>query len=305
MEFFKKKTSIDFLGLQKYTTILSLLMFAFSLFALSYYGLNLGLDFTGGTQIQISFDKLADLDKIRGDLQAAGLHHATVQSYGSSQEVLITLAGGNNAAADGLGEQVKKTFPEARVNRVDFIGPQVGKELATLGILAVCVSLIGTMLYILVRFEYRFAISSTLALIHDPVLILGLFAFFQWEFNLIVLSAILAVIGYSLNDTVVVFDRVRENFRKIRKGTATEIVNAAINQTLSRTIMTSGMTSLVVIALLLYGGESLRGFSIALMIGIIVGTYSSIYIAGAFAVMIGLNRQDFLPKVRKPVDEMP
>ncbi len=305
MEFFKKTTTIDFMGLQTYTAAFSLVVFIFSLFALWHYGLNLGLDFTGGTQIEVSYQQTADLATIRNALKAAGFERAVVQSYGTSEDVLISIPMEDSATAKSVGDKVIQFLPGSHLRRVDFIGPQVGKELTSLGILAVVISMIGTMLYIMFRFEYRFAISSTVALIHDPVLILGIFSFYQLEFNLITLSSLLAILGYSLNDTVVVFDRVRENFRKLRNMSPREVVNLSINQTLSRTIMTSGLTLLVVLALFLYGGESLRGFSLAFIIGIVIGTYSSIYVAGSLAVVLGLNKQDFMPKVRPLVDESP
>ena len=189
--------------------------------------------------------------------------------------------------------------------RVDFVGPQVGKELATKGTLAIIIALLATMIYIAMRFEYRLAFSSAIALIHDPVLILGVFAMFHIEFDLKALAGLLAVIGYSLNDTIVVFDRVRENFIKIRRATPMEIMNTSINQTLSRTIMTSVLTLFVVVSLFIYGGADIHGFALALIIGIVVGTYSSIYVAGALAVMMGLDREDFLPNQRKEIDDRP
>ena len=198
-----------------------------------------------------------------------------------------------------------EALPGAIKQRVDFVGPQVGAELATKGALAIIVALLATMIYIAFRFEFRLAVSSAVALIHDPVLILGVFAIFHVEFDLKALAGLLAVIGYSLNDTIVVFDRVRENFIKIRRSTPLEIMNVSINQTLSRTIMTSLLTLFVVVALFLYGGETIRGFSLALIIGIVVGTYSSIYVAGALAVVMGLDRKDFMPTARKELDDRP
>ena len=202
-------------------------------------------------------------------------------------------------------KQVLEVLPDAKVQQVDYIGPQVGQELATKGALAVVIALLGTMIYIALRFEFRFAVASTVALIHDPVLILGIFSFFHLEFNLITLAAVLTVIGYSLNDTIVIFDRVRENFRKLRKATPVEVVNSATNQTLSRTIMTSVLTLMVVLALFFLGGSTLHGFALAMIIGIVIGTYSSIYVAGSLALALGLTRQHLLPPSKEALDERP
>lgn len=305
MEFFKKKTQIDFMGLRKLTAVLSVVLCLASLGCLFIKGLNFGLDFTGGTQIQISYSHSADMNQIRTNLNQAGFDNAIVQSYGSSKEVLISLAPHKSMTQQQIQQSVMNVLSGATLQRVDYIGPQVGKELAAKGFLAIFIALLGTMIYIAFRFEWRFALGSSLALLHDPILILGLFSLFQWEFNLTVLAAVLAVIGYSLNDTIVIFDRIRENFRKIRKGSPVEIVNLSINQTLSRTIMTSATTFIVVLALFIYGGVMIHGFSLALIIGILVGTYSSIYVAGALAVALGLNRQDLLPAQKREMEESP
>jgi preprotein translocase subunit SecF len=305
MEFFRKKTNINFMGQQKWAALMSGILFIASITSLFVYGLNWGLDFTGGTQLQIRYAQAADLAQIRESLTKAGIERSVVQSYGTSEEVLISLPPQKKITQEQLTTQVMALLPGGEMQRVESVGPEVGEELMTKGILAVIVALLATMLYVAFRFEYRFAISAALALIHDPVLILGVFSYFQLEFNLTALAAILAVIGYSINDTIVIFDRVRENFRKIRKGTALEIMNASINQTLSRTLMTSGTTLLVVIALFVYGGEMLHGFALAMMLGIVVGTYSSIYVAGALAVAMGLTRQDLLPVQKAEIDERP
>lgn len=304
MEFFKQNTKIDFMGIRKWTAVFSALVFIWSIIGLSIYGLNFGLDFTGGLQIEAHYQQAANLPQIRSNLNQAGFTEAKVQSYGTSEDVLITLKESKTAAKDKVVNQVVSVLPGAKIQRVDFVGAQVGKELATRGALALVVSLIATMIYIAMRFEYRFAVSSALALIHDPMLILGVFAWFHVEFNLPALAAVLAVIGYSLNDTIVIFDRVRENFRKIRKRSPLEIMNISINQTLSRTIMTSGLTLIAVLALFFLGGELIHSFSLAMIIGIVIGTYSSIYVAGALALVMGLNRKDFLP-TPKAIDEMP
>lgn len=309
MEFFKQNTRIDFMAHAKGAAVLSTILFVLSLFSLMIYGLNMGLDFTGGTQIQMSFNQEADLNHIRDNLQKGGFEEAEVKNYGTSRDVLVTLvpkkSEGDNANKDMIVSQVQKLLPDAKIQQIDYIGPQVGEELATKGALAIVIALLGTMIYIALRFEFRFAIGSTVALIHDPVLILGIFSFFHIEFNLIALAAVLTVIGYSLNDTIVIFDRVRENFRKMRKATPVEVINLSTNQTLSRTIMTSVLTLLVVFALFFLGGSMLHGFSLALIIGIVVGTYSSIYVAGSLALALGLHRQHLIPMPKEALDERP
>lgn len=311
MEFFKHNTNINFMAQRKWAAIISIVLFLFSMGSLAFHGLNWGLDFTGGTQIQLSFPEEANLTQIRSDLEAAGFSEAVVMSYGTSKEVLVTLVPkGKNATAmdnkarEEIVNQVKKTLPTATVEQVSYIGPQVGKEMTTKSLYAIILALLGTMVYIAFRFDMRFAVGSTVALIHDPILILGVFSFFNIEFNLIALAAVLTVIGYSLNDTIVIFDRVRENFRKMRKAEPVEIMNQSINQTLSRTIMTSVLTLIVVFALFFLGGSLLHGFSLALIIGIIVGTYSSIYVAGSLTLALGLNRQHLIPQT-KELDERP
>ena len=306
MEFFNPNSNVDFMGARKWTAIFSILIFVGSLSALAINGLKWGLDFTGGTQIEISLPQAADLQAIRDSLYEVGFKEAQVVSYGTSKDVLISIAPRADLNQTSLVERVMKVLPSGAVKqRVDFVGPQVGQELATKGVLAIVISLLATMIYIAMRFEYRLGISSAVALIHDPVLILGVFALFGIEFDLKALAGLLAVIGYSLNDTIVVFDRVRENFIKIRRSSPIEIMNISINQTLSRTIMTSVLTLFVVVSLFVYGGETIHGFSLALIIGILIGTYSSIYVAGALAVVMGLSRQDFMPTPRKEIDERP
>lgn len=305
MEFFNPNSNVDFMGARKWAALFSSLIFILSISALCVKGLKWGLDFTGGTQIEVSYTDAADLGQIRESLFKAGFKEAQVVSYGTSKDVLISIAPHADIDQMAMVGQVMKALPGATKQRVEFVGPQVGEELATKGILAIVVSLLATMIYIAMRFEYRLAVSSSVALIHDPVLILGVFAFFGIEFDLKALAGLLAVIGYSLNDTIVVFDRVRENFIKIRRVSPIEVMNISINQTLSRTIMTSVLTLFVVVALFVYGGEAIHGFSLALIIGIVVGTYSSIYVAGALAVVMGLDRKDFLPSQRKEIDDRP
>jgi|TARA_R110002126_G_scaffold283494_1_gene432731 preprotein translocase subunit SecF len=302
MEFFNPNSNVDFMGARRWTAILSGLIFLISIAGLCINGLKWGLDFTGGTQIEITYKTSADLPLIRQNLSEAGFKEAQVVRYGSSKDVLISIAPRAKEDSSMLVDRVMHVLPGAEKQRVEFVGPQVGAELATKGALAIFISLLATMIYIALRFEYRLAFSSAVALIHDPVLILGVFALLKIDFDLKALAGLLAVIGYSLNDTIVVFDRVRENFVKLRRKTPVEIMNISINQTLSRTIMTSVLTLFVVVALFVYGGETIHAFSMALMIGIIVGTYSSIYVAGALAVSMGLNRKDFLPSVNKLSD---
>ena len=311
MEFFKANTKIDFMQARKWAALFSIILCLGSIVALCVNGLHWGLDFTGGLQLEVTYKQPANMRQIRTSLIKNGFREATVQLYGSRQDVLITMAlpEKKGVAQDKRQGQVQRKvmglLPGAHLQRVDFIGPQLGKELATKGALALVVALIGTMIYILLRFEYRFAVSSAVALLHDPILILGIFALFRIEFDVNTLAALLAVIGYSLNDTIVVFDRVRENFRKMRKGTPADVVNASINQTLSRTIMTSVLTFVVVVVLYFYGGQMIHNFSLAMIIGIVIGTYSSIYVAGALALAMGLNKQDLMPTPRAELDDRP
>ncbi|MBX3709014.1 MAG: protein translocase subunit SecF [Gammaproteobacteria bacterium] len=311
MEFFKQNTTIDFMAQRKWAMLLSIVLFVLSLFSLAYYGLNWGLDFTGGTQIQLSYPQAADLTQIHDSLEKAGFPEAVVVSFGTSKDVLVSLvpkeknpATMDEKARTAMVNQVLAVLPGAKMNFVDYIGPTVGQEMASRGLMAIIISLLGTMIYIAFRFDMRFAIGSTVALVHDPIIIVGIFSFLRIEFNLIALAAVLTVIGYSLNDTIVIFDRVRENFRKFRKADAVEVMNQSINQTLSRTIMTSVLALMVVLALFFLGGNLLYGFSLALIIGIVVGTYSSIYVAGSLTLALGLNRQHLLI-VPKAVDERP
>lgn len=311
MEFFKTTTKIDFMRARWVSATISAILLLGSALTLAINGLDLGLDFTGGVQIEVLYQQPANLPEIRSALSKAGFKEMDVKTYGSISDVMITLPALKTAAKqaqqaqEAMQSKVMAALPGAQFQSSDIIGSEVGKELFSKGALALFMSLFATLIYIAFRFEWRFGLSSILALIHDPVLIMGMFSLFHLQFDLISLAAVLTVIGYSLNDTIVVFDRVRENFRKVRKSSPLTIMNLSINQTLSRTIMTSGLTLLAVIALLVYGGPVLHGFSLALLIGIVVGTYSSIYIAGALAVAFGLKRADFIPKQRETDDEMP
>jgi preprotein translocase subunit SecF len=312
MEFFKQNTKINFMRLRYLAAIFSALLFAVAIIGLSTQGLNWGLDFTGGTQIEVAFDQSANLPQIRASLDKAGLIKTAVQSYGSSKDVLISLGQQDTSQAQNekllrnqLTKQVLDAVPNAKFQSVSFIGSKVSSELANKGVLAVIVALLGTMIYIGLRFEKRLAVSAAVAMIHDPIIVLGVFSWFQIQFDLTALAALLTVIGYSLNDTIVVFDRVRENFRKMRRGTAVEVVNGAINQTLSRTVMTSALTMIVVVVMYIFGGATIHAFSLAFIIGILVGTYSSIYVAGACAVAFGLSRHDLMPTAKSALEEAP
>jgi preprotein translocase subunit SecF len=298
MEFFKSNTTIGFMAQRRWAAVFSTLLMLASVLALLVNGLNLGLDFTGGTQVIMHFPTTANTDHIRDTLVNTGFKKAVVTSYGTSETVSIKVASNPARTADQTTKKILQSFPKGQVQQSAYIGPQVGKTLLTNGVLAIIVSLLATIIYIALRFELRFAVSSAIALIHDPVLILGIFSALHLEFNLIVLAAVLTVIGYSLNDTIVVYDRVRENFQKIRKRTPSEIMDLSINQTLSRTIMTSGLTLLVVLVLYFFGGETIHNFSLALIIGIIIGTYSSIYVAGSLAIGMGLTRESLVPTQR-------
>jgi preprotein translocase subunit SecF len=305
MELFNPSSNVDFMGIRKYTAVFSVLIVILSMFALYTNGLRFGLDFTGGMQLQLAYKVAPDLENLRQKLADAGFVEAQVVNYGSSKDILLSLKITKDDKQKDIGDKIAAICPEAEFKQIEYVGPQVGKELASQGVMAVIISLLVTMVYIAMRFEYRLAISAAIALIHDPILILGIFAFFGIEFDLKSLAGLLAVIGYSLNDTIVVFDRVRENFLRLRRSSAVEIMNISINQTLSRTIMTSLLTLCVVLALLFYGGTTIRGFSLALVIGIIIGTYSSIYVAGALAVVMGLDKKDFIKKKSKNLDDRP
>ncbi len=296
MAFFK---DINFMGLRKIAMSVSLVLILISLGSLFTNKLNVGIDFTGGSVIEVGYDEAVDLKPIREVLDDAGYGDAIVQHFGSAKEVLIRLVpreGQNKAELSSLlipmlSEQSSKKMD---VRRVDFVGPQVGEELREDGGLAVLYALIAILIYVSLRFEYRFSLGAVAALIHDVVLTLGVFSILQLDFDLSVLAAILAVIGYSLNDTIVVFDRIRENFRKIRKKTSFEVINISINQTISRTLVTSFTTLLVLFALYFFGGEVIEAFALALIIGVVIGTYSSIYVASASALALGITRSDLL-----------
>ena len=293
MEFFHKVPHIHFLGARKPAMIMSVVVLIAAIASLAVHGLNFGVDFTGGVTVQVAYPGSVDLKDVRSALAAGGFENAIAQNYGTPQEVLIRLqvkGQSEKDAGDKVLTALQKSQPQVKLEQVNFVGPEVGKDLATKGALAFAVTLFGILIYIVLRFEWRLALGAVAATLHDVVFVVGFFSLLHIEFDLNVLASVLAVMGYSVNDTVVVFDRIREDFRKMRKGTPIEIMNTAINETLSRTIMTSGVTLLVVVALLLLGGPVLHGFSLALFVGIVVGTYSSIYIASATALMLGVSK---------------
>jgi preprotein translocase subunit SecF len=301
MQIFKGKLAIDFMGKRRYAVILSAVLLAVSLGALVSKGLNFGVDFTGGTLIEVGYPEAVELEGIRGALATSGFDSAQVQHFGSSRDVLVRIApqAGKDSVelSDNALSVLRVQNAAMEMRRIEFVGPQVGEELTEQGALAMIYALIGILIYIMVRFQWRFAPGAVVALIHDVVIIIGFFALFQFDFDLTVLAALLAVIGYSLNDTIVVFDRIRENFRKMRKGTSVDIVNTSINQTFSRTLMTSITTLLVVISLFVFGGEVIHAFSLALILGVVVGTYSSIYIASTATLALGVTKADLMPVV--------
>ncbi|MCW9088175.1 MAG: protein translocase subunit SecF [Gammaproteobacteria bacterium] len=311
MQLLNKETHINFLGLRKPAMALSLLLIVIAIGSIATRGFNFGIDFTGGTIIEVGYPQSAELEQIRGVLEQQGYSDAVVQHFGAATEVMIRIApreGVTNAElSDRLFIELKAHDENVELRRVEFVGPQVGEELTNDGGLAMIYALIGILIYVALRFEYRFAVGSVAALVHDVMITLGIFSILQLQFDLTVLAAVLAVIGYSLNDTIVVFDRIRENFRKMRKGSSEEVVNASLNQTLSRTLMTSFTTLLVLFALFFFGGEVIHGFATALLIGILVGTYSSIYVASAAALALGVSKEDLMPVEKEGAeqDDMP
>jgi preprotein translocase subunit SecF len=307
MEVFKKTTRIDFLGKRRYAYVFSAVLILISLGSLLTRGLNLGIDFTGGTLVEVGFSDVVELADVRSALAEAGFADATVQHFGTSKDVLVRLAPKEEVASAVISDQAYQAMQQvdssAELRRVEFVGPQVGDELTEDGGLAMLYSIIGILIYVGLRFEYRLALGAVIALVHDVIVTIGVFTLFQIPFDLPVLAAVLAVIGYSLNDTIVVYDRIRENFRKVRKGTTLEISNISLNQTLSRTIFTSVTTLLVLFALFIFGGEIIHGFALALIVGVVIGTYSTIYVASSAALLLGLSRTDLLPVEKEGAGE--
>ncbi len=302
MRFFAKTTEFDFLGKRKLAMFLSLALLLVSITTIATRGLNLGLDFTGGTLVEVAYQDSVDLNVVRQQLAAVGFDSPLVQHFGTSRDILIRLAPETGLNSSQISSRVIDALHQGSdgkvdLRRVEFVGPQVGDELTEDGGLAVLYALMGILVYVTLRFEKRFSVGAVAALVHDVIITVGIFSLLQLPFDLTVLAAILAVIGYSLNDTIVVFDRVRENFRKIRKGSPEEVMNISINETLSRTLITSLTTLLVLFSLFVFGGEVIHGFATALIIGIFVGTYSSIYVASTAALALGISRADMIPVV--------
>lgn len=305
MEFFRIKKDLPFMRHALVFNVISLITFLLAVFFLLHRGLHLSVEFTGGTLIEVNYSQAADLEKIREGLVKAGNTDVTVQNFGSSQDVMIRLPLKAEQSSTKIGDAVMATLdaeaPGATLRRVEFVGPQVGRELAENGSLALLLVIVGIVIYLAMRFEWRFAVSAIIANLHDIVIILGFFAFFQWEFSLTVLAAILAVLGYSVNESVVVFDRVRETFKKVRGLTTPQVIDHAITGTISRTIITHGCTQLMVLSMLIFGGATLHYFALALTIGICFGIYSSVLVASPLVMWLGVSREHFI-KVKKTVE---
>ncbi len=302
MEFFKIRRVIPFMRHALVFNIISLVTFLLAVFFLASKGLNFSVEFTGGTLMEVSYQKSADVDRIRQALEKAGFK-AEVQNFGSSRDVLIRMHFDKSQSSAALSEQVRTVLraddKSVELRRVEFVGPQVGEELAEYGALALLVTAVGIVLYLWMRFEWRFGLSAIIANLHDVVIILGCFAFFQWEFSLPVLAAVLAVLGYSVNESVVVFDRVRENFRKMRKASVPEVIDSAITGVISRTIITHGCTQMMVTTMLVFGGAALHYFALALTIGILFGIYSSVLVASPLVMWLGVDRAQFVKPLKK------
>ncbi len=296
----KADKTIDFMRWSKAAFVLSILMIATAIGTLSTKWLNWGLDFTGGTLIEVGFEQAADLETIRSALEVKGFGDAVVQNFGSARDVMVRLRPREDAQGEKLGNQILEAIEQGtgesvEMRRIEFVGPNVGDELTEAGGLAILVSLICILIYVSIRFEWRLAAGAVLALTHDVIITLGVFSLLQIEVDLTIVAALLTVVGYSLNDTIVVFDRIRENFRKMRKGEPADVINSSVTQTLSRTLITSATTLFVVIALFTQGGAMIHGFATALLLGITVGTYSSIYVASALALKLGIEREHLMP----------
>ncbi len=298
MEFFRFKRDIPFMTYARSTTVASLITFILAVFFLATKGLNFGVEFTGGTVIEVHYSQAADPGKVQDQLAKAGFADSSVQNFGTASDVIIRMPLKEGVSSAQLSERVLTALrtdrPQVELRRVEFIGPQVGKELVTDGSIALALVCAGIMAYLAFRFEWRFAVAAIIANLHDVVIILGFFAFFQWEFSLTVLAAVLSVLGYSVNESVVVFDRIRENFRKYKKAGVSEIINNAITSTMSRTIITHGCTEMVVLSMLLFGGETLHNFALALTIGIVFGIYSSVLVSSPIVMWLGASRAHFV-----------
>ena len=310
MEFFRIRRDIPFMRHALAFNAVSLITFLAAVYFLFSNGLNLSVEFTGGTLMEVNYPHVVNLEAAREAVQSLGLKDVQVQNFGSSQDILVRLPASKGASASRQNDQVfaalKSADSSAEMRRTEFVGPQVGDELAIDGLKALGFVVVGIMLYLAIRFEWKFSVAAIVANLHDVIIILGFFAFFQWEFSLPVLAAVLAVLGYSVNESVVIFDRIRENFRRYRKLTTVQVIDNAITSTMSRTIITHGCTQLMVLSMLLFGGPSLHYFALALTIGILFGIYSSVFVAAAIAMWLGIEREDLMkgsgPKGEDPED---
>jgi preprotein translocase subunit SecF len=316
MEFFKLRKDIPFMRHALVFNVISLLTFLLAIFFLATQGLNLGVDFKGGTVLEVNYQQAANLQQIRTRLEEIGYRDASVQNFGTSRDVLIRLPAhivdesADKSTGPTLAETVMKALkadvPDADLRRTEFVGPQVGQELLENGVYALLLVSFGIVMYLWMRFEWKFGLSAIIANMHDVVIILGFFAFFQWDFSLTVLAAVLAILGYSVNESVVVFDRIRENFRKMRNATTPQVIDNAITATMSRTIITHGCTQLAVLSMLIFGGETLHYFALALTIGIMFGIYSSVLVASPLVMWMGVTRADLIPVKKEELqDDMP
>ena len=305
MEFFRIKRVIPFMRYAPILNAISIITFVAAVFFLATRGLHLSIEFTGGTVLEVSYAEAPELEKVRGALERAGYAEPQVANFGTSRDVMIRLPLHKDQTTAQQSDQVMAALKAAstdnppEMRRVEFVGPQVGEELAADGLKALAFVIIGIVIYLAMRFEWKFAVSTIAANLHDAIIILGFFAYFQWEFSLSVLAAVLAVIGYSVNESVVIFDRIRENFRKMRKASTREVIDASITGTISRTIITHGSTELVVLSMFFFGGQTLHYFSLALTIGILFGIFSSAFVAAAIAMWLGVTREDLVKPVKK------
>ena len=307
MEFFKIRKDIPFMKHALVFNAISFITFALAVFFLFTRGLHLSVEFTGGTLMEVSYSQAADLNKVRSTVAGLGFAETQVQNFGTARDVMIRLPAQKGVSSAQQSEKVmaalKADAPDVTLRRTEFVGPQVGDELMEDGLKALAFVVVGIVLYLAIRFEWKFAVSAIIANLHDVIIILGFFAFFQWEFSLAVLAAVLAVLGYSVNESVVIFDRIRENFRRYRKMNTVEIIDNAITSTISRTIITHGSTQMMVLSMLLFGGETLHYFAMALTIGILFGIYSSVFVAAAIAMWLGVKREDLIKQqVKKEGD---
>jgi preprotein translocase subunit SecF len=298
MEFFKIRKDIPFMRHALVLNVISFVTFALAVFFLVTRGLHLSVEFTGGTVMQVQYQQPADVERIRQAVAGLGFADVQVQNFGTARDVMIRLPARKGVSSAQQGEQVmatlRSTDPQVTLKRTEFVGPSVGEELAADGLKALAMVVVGIMVYLAFRFEWKFAVAAIIANLHDVVIILGFFAFFQWEFSLAVLAAVLAILGYSVNESVVIFDRIRENFRRYRKMDTVEIIDNAITSTISRTIITHGSTQIMVLSMLLFGGATLHYFALALTIGILFGIYSSVFVAAAIAMWLGVKREDLV-----------